>query len=195
MEKEQLGRYSPANAKNLTAEEITAMQSFTKDDLKELAAAYPNNAHGTAYLILYDKSKKPKEQLFSLSTWKNLFELVKMGNTNYYAVSFKQIFNKKEQHALTTAPVQDLTKEEALNAPGLKSGKAAAAKTPAKQSTLPKAEMQNLDEENKGGAKIVALDKMDKQELAAKYKEVSGKDPGSRMGKKEMIAAIEKASK
>lgn len=111
-------RFNPARAKELTVEDLAAMQGLTVEDLKELAKAYPNSPSQAAYLILLDTKKKPKEQLYSLSTWANLYNLHKLGQTHFAALSFKSVFNKSEQN-LKVAPVQDLTTEEKTNAPGL----------------------------------------------------------------------------
>ncbi len=195
MDDKTLALYAPGNAKNLTAEQLTAMQGFDLEDLKALASANPNKAQSSAYLILYDKTKKPKEQLYSLSTWKNLYELNKMGNKNFYAISFRSIFNRKDAAKLVVAPVQDLTKEEALKAPGLKGGKslkavkATSETTTATTPALPKADEQVVE------PKVLSLEKMNKEELAAEFEKATGKAPGSRASKKEMIDAINKANK
>jgi hypothetical protein len=193
MDDKTLALYAPGNAKNLTAENLTAMQGFDLEDLKALAMAHPNKAQSSAYLILYDKTKKPKEQLYSLSTWKNLYELNKMGNKNFYAVSFRSIFNRKDAAKLVVAPMQDLTKEEALKAPGLKkAGKAVKATSETKTAStpaLPKAEEQVVE------SKVLSLEKMNKEELATEFEKTTGKAPGSRASKKEMIDAINKANK
>lgn len=111
MEKKVVDLYSPFNAKNLTQEQLAAMAEFSKEDLKALSENH-NNGSGTAYLVLKDKTKPDNKQTFPLSTWRNLYELHKLGQTNMIAFSYRSIF-KDRQKSLKAVPVQDLTKEQA----------------------------------------------------------------------------------
>lgn len=104
--------YAPQNSKQLSEEQIAAMQVLTLEELKELAAAYPNQATQIPYLVMKDTNKKDKDQTNPLATWQNLYEIRKMGLKNFVAISFKNIFHK-EANVVKTAPVQDLTNQEA----------------------------------------------------------------------------------
>lgn len=201
MEKETLDLYSPANAKNLTAEQLEAMANFTKEDLKQLAAAYPNSNHVGGYLILFERGKT--KQIGHPSTWNNLYNLVKMGSTNYYAATFRSIFKPTAPGSAPVKPMQkakDITNEQAKE---LLKG----ANQQAKEVKEPK---EPIDGEEKTAAQIAAeegkalggeketpaktekpLNKMNLTELTAKYKEVFEEAPETGSTKAQLIAAIE----
>lgn len=225
MNQETIKKYSPYNAKELTREELAAMESFTKDDIKQLAEAYPNNS-GTAYLVLKDKSKPEKNQLFPLSTWKNLYELHKLNQTQFVAHSFRSIFRPKAA-TVKTAPIQDLTKDAAQN-----ELKAAASQTgiPEKkpEGLKPVPEQQTAKEEKEPektlsaaqiaeqeGKEILTLEeeseatgssenpgdekkplhKMNLKELQQEFEAVTGNVPQPEMTKAMLVAEINKVVK
>lgn len=109
--------YNPDAAKQLAKADVAAMMELTTDQIKELAKAYPNKPTGNAYLILYDKQKKEKDQLYSLSTWGNLANLHKMGKTNFAAFTFRSLFNQAAA-VQKVAAVQDLTPDQVKAAIG-----------------------------------------------------------------------------
>lgn len=225
MTKEMLEKYSPTNVKNLTQEDLAAMASFTRDDVKQLAEAYPNQSTGTAYLILKDKTKPDNKQLFPLSTWKNFYELLKLNQTQWVAHSFRSKF-KAQTAAVKTAPVQDLTNAAAkqeLKAAATQTGKEEKVPTipPAagEQSAKPEDEKELTAEEiaakeaagiegagettqtttgeaaQNTGAEEKPLNKMNLAELQAKYKQVIGEDADPSHTKAMLVAAINKAGK
>lgn len=171
MAPEEIKLYAPANAKNLTQEELARMETFTKADLKELAEAYPNVSN--AYLIMRDKTKADNKQTFPLSTWKNMFELYKIGQTQFVAHSFRNIF-VKQKASLKTAPVQDITKDQALKA-------------------IKTAPVQSVTSKENGGTKAEEkpLKKMNIPELQEKFLAVVGTAPEEGMTKANMIKGIE----
>jgi len=75
-----LAKFNPANAGNLTAQDITEMRNLTDQQIDALANAYPNQANRRPYLRLYDTSKAENKQLFNLSTWQNLRNVRKFSN-------------------------------------------------------------------------------------------------------------------
>jgi len=182
MTQEKIEMYAPKNAANLTQEQTIAMQSFGIEELAALAKAHPNTGTRGAYLVLYDKSKDRKKQLFSLSTWKNLHDLHRMGQTQYVAYSFRTIFNRKNENSLPTAPVQDLTKEQARNE--LKKGTKANVKTAA---------AQVAEEEGAGITGGKSLEDMDRKELMKEYESVVGKAPARNLSTKQLIEKIQAA--
>lgn len=103
--------YNPQNAANLSAEEIGAMEHLTPEELHALAKAYPNTASGNAYLRLKDKNLSDSQQLHAASTFQNLVELHRIGQTNYVIAGFD--VNFKRPKAPVEAPTQDLTREQA----------------------------------------------------------------------------------
>lgn len=110
MTPEEIEIYNPRNAKQLTPEQLAAMESFTLDEIKELAKAFPDRASQEPYLILKDTTKT--KQINSLVTWPVFYDLRKMNMKQYVAHSFKSIFYKG-QEVVKTLPVQDLTSQEA----------------------------------------------------------------------------------
>lgn len=188
MKKETIDLYAPKNASSLTQEQVIAMQSFSKEELEELADAHPNTGTRGAYLVLYDKSKPKNKQLFSLSTWKNLLALHRLGQTQFVAYSFKNIFNRKNETSLPTAPVQDLTTEQARNE--LKTAgtqKAVKSEAPA----MKKSAEQIAEEEGVGMKDSKKpLAEMSHKELTEEYEEVFGKAPAKNLSKAKLTEAI-----
>lgn len=126
--------YNPANAKALTQEQVDAMANFTRDEIKALAEAYPNKSTQPAYLVLKDKSKAANKQSYPLSTFKNLWALIRGGNSNYVAFSFRSIFDEKKTLAkLPSTPVQDINSDNAKEE--LKSSSKQAVKTDKEKET------------------------------------------------------------
>lgn len=75
-----LQKFNPANAANLTAQDLETLRGLTDQQIDELAKAYPNQPTRRAYLRLYDTSKPENKQLFNLSTWQNLRNVRKFSN-------------------------------------------------------------------------------------------------------------------
>jgi hypothetical protein len=121
MEEDYLELYNPANAKHLTPEHLNNLQNLTIEQIKSLAEKYPNNARGGAYLVL--KEKGAKNSIYPLSTFQNLYNLIsKQGKKNYSIFTFRELFNRStgaKQPEIQLGKVQDLTKEEIINAEGL----------------------------------------------------------------------------
>jgi hypothetical protein len=192
--------YNPFNASKLTQEEVAAMADFDRDTLKALAAAYPNEKFPNAYLILKDKSKADNKQLNSLSTWKNLYELRKVGQNNFVAASFKSIFKPKTA-PVPVAKVQDLTNKAAKEE--LKTSTAQTAtkdkvKEPGTGDTANEQTAVKDDKANTGNTNPPAdtktekpLNKMNVADLTVKFKELFGKDPEPGSTKAKLIAEIE----
>lgn len=128
LSKDQLiEKFNPENAANMTAEDLEIMRALTNDELRVLAAAYPNQPVRKAYLILYDTSVKDQaRQLFPLSTWQNLFN-VRVGQAmkNLIPWDFKKNLPNMKNRATArripiAAPAQqrriiDITPQEAAN--------------------------------------------------------------------------------
>lgn len=194
MEKEFIDKYSPFNAKNLSKEDLDAMAGFSKEQIKALADAYPNKASQVAYLVLKDKSKPDKGQVFPLNTWKGLSALHRLGNTNFIAISFKSIFNRKESN-LKVAPVQDLTNKQAKEELKSATTQTATADNGTPGGSIGKSAEQVAKEEGDGLDKKVTLDKplekMNKAELTAKYYEIFGEDPEEGSTNAQLKAAIQ----
>lgn len=117
-------RYAPENSRELSEEELLAMQSFGKEEIKQLATLFPNKPTQAPYLVIKDKNKVKSN--YPTVTWHVLYELYKMGQTWWVPISFKNIFYKGGEAKLKVAPVQDLTKEEVIagvNSPAMKSVK------------------------------------------------------------------------
>lgn len=112
--------YNPENARNLTEDQIKAMQEFTLDQVKQLALAYPNQGHTNAYLIM--KNKNAKDQIYPSGTWQNLYNLwTKNGRKEFVAYTFKVLFiNRKATTIGIPAKIQDLTDKDIAEAPGLR---------------------------------------------------------------------------
>lgn len=111
--------YNPKTAASLKKSDLDAMQNLTSEDISQLAKTYPNTASQNAYLVLKDKTKEDKDQIFPLSTWQNLHDLHKIGQTNFVAVGFKDAFDRPTD-TVPTAPPQDLTGEDLTKAEGTK---------------------------------------------------------------------------
>lgn len=77
---ELVQKFNPANAANITAEDVEIMHNLTTEQLDVLAAAYPNQPNRKPYIRLYDKNLKENKQLYQLSTWQNLRNLRKFSN-------------------------------------------------------------------------------------------------------------------
>lgn len=124
MDKQTLQKYDPANAKNLTPEDIAAMKDFTNDDLLTLAQLFPNKAQGGAYLIIGNTNMKV--QTGNRGTFQNLYNLkVKNGQKQFFAMSYTSLFRvAPKQPAI--GKLVDLTNEEIKQRPGF--GAAIAAK-------------------------------------------------------------------
>lgn len=126
MEQDFVKIYNPANAKNLTPEQIKDLQSLTDDQLKQLAEAYPNNQSGSNYLILKNVRLADDKQVFQTSTFPNLYNLrTRHNHKHFVAISFASIMEYKgiknvKQTKLPSLPVQDLTAKEISQAEGLK---------------------------------------------------------------------------
>jgi hypothetical protein len=92
---ELIALYNPANAHNLTAEQVKAMAEITNDQLDALAKAYPNSANQRPYLVLHDNNvREPNRQLYPLSTWQNLRNVRKMnGLNNLVPFTFRSLFS------------------------------------------------------------------------------------------------------
>lgn len=203
MEKEILDLYAPHNAKNLTEAHLAAMEHFTKEDVKQLAEAYPNSTTTNPYLILKQRGIAESKQVYHPSTWHNFHALVKMGNTQYYPISFKSIFNAKNQKT-KVAPLQvakDLTADqvkEELKKQGVQQT-AVEDKGEKKEESVvnEKTAEQIAKEEGSGvdggasGVKEKPLNKMNVSELTAKFVETFGEQPEDGSTKGQMIAAIE----
>lgn len=197
MTKEQLDLYAPANAKNLSPEQIAAMADFSKEDLKELAAAYPNNSHSSAYLILFERGVAANKQVGHPSTWNNLYQLIKMGGTKYYAASFRSIYKQAPIGGAIAKPVQkakDITNDEAkelLKGAGNQKAKEVKEGT-GKAETAEEIAAREAREIGDGKKAEKPLNKMNLTELTAKYKEVfEGEEPEPGSTKAQLIAAIE----
>ncbi len=214
MEPHIVALYNPANAKNLSESEIEAMKNFTREDITTLAQAYPNTATGGTYLVLYDKTKKDREQLYPKSTWKNLLELLKVGQIQFIPWTFASLFSKKRP-GLKVADTQDLSNQEAkeeVKAAGnltkapdqnlseskdsgstANQGEAAAQDLKETTETGKEAEggTEKGSEENGGseeGKPVVYNEKdFNKAQLQAAYKEKFTEDPDNTWTKKELV--------
>lgn len=114
--------YNPANAANLTDEQISAMRTLTVDEIAQLAKAYPNGPTGNSYLKLHDKNLGDEKQIYPLSTWQNLHNLHKINNFNFTAFAFTKNFVAPVANNTSTVParVLDLGLDEIAGAEGLK---------------------------------------------------------------------------
>ncbi len=119
--------YNPANAATLSQEQLQGLQELTVEQIKELAKAYPNAAHASAYLLIIDKSKPADKQLPSLSSFENLYNLiVRNGLKTYAAWGFKGNYKPAKQVTRTSrrpADVLDLQDAELMHLPGFKADK------------------------------------------------------------------------
>lgn len=207
MTQETIQKYSPHNAKNLTQDDLAAMEHFSKDDLKALAEAYPHSPTTTPYLILKDKAAGTRKQIGQPATWKTLYELVKIGQTQFYASTYKSLY-KPGAPQLKSAPVQDLTnadakkelKEAATKVVPIATATTAKETPPVKEKSaeqIAKEESEGIDGAGDDGSKETppvkekALDKMNLVELQEKYATVIGEPAEAGSTKKQLIAAIE----
>lgn len=115
--------YNPQTSASLKKADLDAMRNLTSEEISELAKAYPNKASQNAYLVLADKTKEDKDQIYPLSTWQNLHDLHKIGQTNFVAAGFKDAFERPVGD-VPTAPAQDLTGEDLTKAEGTKTAAA-----------------------------------------------------------------------
>ncbi len=120
--------YNPLNAKNITPEQKTQLANLSDDELKQLAAAYPNKAKNNNYLILKDTQKPDNKQIFQRSTFQNLYNLRAMHKKkNFIAIDFTETFKYPQvkgqmmvtQNIKSQAP-QDLTRAEKPTLEGIK---------------------------------------------------------------------------
>lgn len=116
--------YNPANARNLTPEQVEAMRDLTDDQIKQLAEAYPNQPTGNAYLMYYIKGDGDKQR-YPLGTWKNLANLRGLGKKDIVPFGYKAGFkaqitkiNGKNVAVSQKQRVVDISKGEKLE--GLK---------------------------------------------------------------------------
>lgn len=171
MAKDIIKLYDPANAGNLTPDEITAMQNLSKAELDQLAAAYPNKTLGGSYLVLFNKSIPANKQLYPLTTWQNLANLRRNPKKdNFVAFNYAKNFNRKSAKATGLLPskgVQDLTKQAAEK------------------------EAESLAP-NGGAEKEVSKDysKMELKDLKAEYQKVFGEAPTKGATKKQLITQL-----
>lgn len=103
---ELIAKYNPANARNLTKEDLDAMRHLTNDQLKVLADAFPNGPRNRAYLVLYDNNLDEARQINTLSTWQNLYNVRKFSNMkNLVAQNFRETFQRPGPARRVTANV------------------------------------------------------------------------------------------
>ncbi len=117
MNEKELRAYDPANAKELTQEQLTLMSDLTKEDYKLLAEMFPNTGGNTAYLILKDKSVPDNKQIFPRSTWKNYYALLTVGGAaqkNFVPISFTSIFKKSTASSVKVAAAKDIKADDVL---------------------------------------------------------------------------------
>lgn len=75
--KDFLEKLNPANAKALSENEIAEAQTLTIEQIGQLAEKYPNKRYANNYLRLRNKRLPNEQQSFPLSSWQNLYSLVK----------------------------------------------------------------------------------------------------------------------
>lgn len=111
--------FNPANAGTLSQEDLAIFRDLSDEQIGILAKAYPNSPSRRPYLILYDKNVKPEKQLFSLSTFQNLYNVRKFSNLkNFVPYDFKSaVFPVKTR---TVANVSRVGNKAAAVAPGKK---------------------------------------------------------------------------
>lgn len=111
MTNEQLiAKFNPANAANLTADDLEIMRSLTDEQIDALADAYPNTPTRRAYLLLYDSAVPPERQLYQMSTWQNLRNVRKYANKkNLVPYTYKSLQQPTRQQAQTTTAVHRQT--------------------------------------------------------------------------------------
>lgn len=120
--------YNPKNAKSLTQEQIDAMMDLSDEQIKTLAEAYPNSYMSGTYLILYDKNlSSKKNQMGSLGTWQNLYNLRSKGMMkNYLPWTFRELWRGGNTNKIVRQPSsipmtspQDITNAEIAKAAGI----------------------------------------------------------------------------
>lgn len=79
---ELITKFNPANAGTLSEEDLTNFRALTTEQIGVLAKAYPNSPSRRPYLVLFDHNVKPDKQLYSLSTYQNLYNVRKFSNLN-----------------------------------------------------------------------------------------------------------------
>jgi hypothetical protein len=77
---ELVTKFNPANAANLTPEDLAILRDLNDAQITVLAQAYPNQPTRRAYLILYDQNLPLNKQFYHLSTWQNLNNVRKFAN-------------------------------------------------------------------------------------------------------------------
>ncbi len=124
---EQIERYNPANAKNLTPEELAVLPGLDNDELKQLATRYPAQANGQAYLVLHEAGAKT--QIGKVSTYPALHSLRTRHLLKQYSIATFGVLQTKTttstssaKPGITTGKIQDLTDKEIENAPGIVRG-------------------------------------------------------------------------
>lgn len=133
--------FAPANLANLNEEEIAQLQNLTPEQIHQLAEAYPNSSAGVAYLVYKDNNvKDDRKQLYPVGSWQNLSNILKLGQTNISAFGAKANFTRPATTKATVGKVQDITEDEAKQAPGLK-------KAPVKNLVADDEDFDNLDNE------------------------------------------------
>jgi hypothetical protein len=104
---ELISKYNPANAANLTAEDLEGMRALTDDQLGVLAKAFPNEPSRKPYLLLYDNRVKPEKQIWPPSTWQNLYNVRKFANQkNLLPYTFRSLHNEAKLPATVRAARQ-----------------------------------------------------------------------------------------
>lgn len=168
---EVIQKFNPANAGNLTDDDIAAMRLLSDDQISALAKAYPNDPHGKPYLLLFDTALADKKQVYQPSTWQNLNNLRKYSNLKkFMPYTFRSLFIvAKKAPALrsigkpNTGQVVDLSAKAAAdllrNVTGAGTATKTAAPATAKATTKPAAKMnpvkpavQTVDVSQKGKA-------------------------------------------
>lgn len=111
-------KFDPKQLDQLSDEEIGQLRDLSDAEIKELAEKFPNGPSNNNYLILEDTRKNVK-QLYPASSWKNLNDLRnRLGQKHWVVKSIKSKFVATK--AAPVAKVQDLSKEQAGSAEGVK---------------------------------------------------------------------------
>lgn len=171
MSKHIVELFNPANAANLKDADLKALPSLTKEDVAELAKAYPNTATNNNYLLLFDKKLPEDKQLYQLSSWQNLRDLWNVGQLQFVPFGFRGYQGPKRSEPVAPAQqavaskVVDLSEHEAANAEGLQQEKKApvnivelSADQSEKLDDL-KAELENLKQNGAHHMKIKSVEK------------------------------------
>lgn len=123
----QIELYNPANAKNLTPEELAVLPGLDNDELKQLATRYPAQANGQAYLVLHEAGAKT--QIGKVSTYPALHSLRTRHLLKQYSIATFGVLQSKTttstasvKPGIVPGKIQDLTDKEVLDAPGLVRG-------------------------------------------------------------------------